>query len=60
MKTKDAVRFFGTQAELARALGIKRQSVNDWGDVVPLARQYQLERLTQGKLKAPEIRPYAA
>lgn len=60
MKTKDAISYFGSQAELARALGISRQSVKGWGTKVPLARQYQIERLTAGKLKAPEVRPYQA
>lgn len=57
MLTKDAIAFFGTQAKLARALGITRQSLKSWGDVVPLARQYQLERLTDGRLKAPDVQP---
>lgn len=60
MKTKAAIRYFGSQAELARALGIKRASVCGWGETVPLARQYQIERLTKGKLKAPPVEPYAA
>lgn len=60
MKTSDAVRYFGTQAALAKALGIKRQSINDWGDTVPLARQYQIERMTRGKLKAPAVESYVA
>lgn len=59
MKTKDAIRFFGTQAELARALGITRQSIKSWGETVPLARQYQIERMTSGKLRAPEVRPHS-
>lgn len=60
MRTEEAVKFFGSRAELARALQIRRQSINDWGETVPLARQYQIERLTRGKLKAPPVAPYAA
>jgi DNA-binding transcriptional regulator YdaS (Cro superfamily) len=56
MRTQDAISHFGSQAALAVALGIKQQSVQDWGEIVPKLRQLQLERLTKGKLKAdPEI-----
>jgi len=58
MKTSDAIKYFGTAAELARALGIQRQSISGWGKTVPLARQYQIERLTDGKLKGPKVEPY--
>jgi hypothetical protein len=44
---------------MARALGICRQSITSWGDTVPLARQYQIERLTGGRLKAPPVRRYS-
>jgi DNA-binding transcriptional regulator YdaS (Cro superfamily) len=53
VRTKTAIRKFGSAAALARALGIKRQSVHDWGDEVPEGRAYQLEVLTNGELKAP-------
>lgn len=52
MLTKDAIAHFGTQAALAQALGIKQQSVADWGETVPPLRQLQLERITDGVLKA--------
>ena len=57
MLTKDAIAHFNnSQAELARALGIKPQSVTDWGDTVPKLRQLQLERITGGMLKAaPDV-----
>lgn len=56
MLKKDAIAHFGTQAELARALNIKSQSIESWGDEVPHLRQLQLEKITHGKLKAdPEI-----
>lgn len=56
MLTTEAIEHFGSEAALARALGIKQQSVQDWGEVVPKLRQLQIEKLTDGKLKAdPEI-----
>jgi len=51
MKKQDAVSYFGSQAALARALGIGKASVGQWRDV-PLDRQCQIEIITDGKLKA--------
>lgn len=53
MKTKDVIEHFGSVRSVADALGIKAvQSVYDWGDAPPLGRQYQIQLLTKGKLKA--------
>jgi DNA-binding transcriptional regulator YdaS (Cro superfamily) len=52
MKTKDAIRYFGTQDALAKALGIKQSAVGQWPERVPELRQLQLELLTKGELKA--------
>ena len=51
MKKQDAVNYFGTQAALARALGIGKASVNQWVEI-PLDRQCQIEIVTDGALKA--------
>lgn len=53
MRTKQAIKHFGSAAALAKALGITRQSVHDWGDEVPEGRAYQLEVMTDGVLIAP-------
>ncbi len=42
MKTKDAIQEFGSQAALARALGISRAAVAKWGDDVPRLREYEI------------------
>jgi len=52
MKTASAIKHYGTIKKLARALGIKPPSVYDWGPIVPKQRQYELERITKGKLRA--------
>lgn len=52
MKKADAVKHYGSPSALAKALGITLQAVGQWGDDVPELRQYQLEKLTGGKLKA--------
>jgi len=51
MKKIDAVNHFGSQAELARALGINQASIAEWGERVPWRRQLEIERLTNGALK---------
>jgi DNA-binding transcriptional regulator YdaS (Cro superfamily) len=45
MKKMDAIAAFGSASELARALGIKRQSVSKWSEDVPLLRAYQIEEI---------------
>lgn len=56
METKAAIQHYGTQRALAEALGISQASVSLWGDIVPPLRQIQLERLTEGTLRAsPDV-----
>lgn len=52
MKTKEAVKHFGGIKPLADVLGIWPHNIARWGATVPLARQYELEVKTKGKLKA--------
>ena len=52
MDKKQAIEHFGSASKLARALGITRGAVTNWGDTVPPSRQWELEVLTQGALKA--------
>lgn len=55
MTKSDAINHFGSAAALAEALGIKPAAVSQWrDDHVPIRRQYELERLTGGKLRAAE------
>lgn len=54
MKTELAVDYFGTKAAIADALGIKRSAVSQWGETIPKGRAYQIEVLTDGKLKADQ------
>lgn len=56
MTPKDALKFFGSKAEMARALGVQPPSVSEWfeNDEIPQGRQYQIELATRGKLKADE------
>lgn len=52
MQTRKAIEHFGSTRKLAEALGITPQAINQWGSVVPMLRQYELERVTGGNLKA--------
>lgn len=56
MKTADAIEHFGGVTALARALEIRRVAVYQWGEYPPSGRQYELEVLTSGALRA-EPRP---
>jgi transcriptional repressor of cell division inhibition gene dicB len=51
MTMKQVLSHFGTQTKVAEALKISQAAVAQWGDEVPLLRQYQLERITEGELK---------
>lgn len=52
MKTKDAIKHFGSIKRLAEALDIWPHVIYRWGEHPPLARQYELEVKTKGELKA--------
>lgn len=53
MTKSEIVEYFGGVQQVADALGITYQSVREWPeDRVPEGRQYQIQVLTKGKLKA--------
>lgn len=52
MTRTEAIRHFNGISALARALGVSYEAVRQWGEEVPELRQYQLELLTNGVLKA--------
>lgn len=53
MKTQDAVAFFGTKIALANAFTppLTKGAVSNWGDVIPRGRAFELQNMTNGKLK---------
>ena len=51
MRTSTAIKFYGSQAALARALKVKQPSICNWGRDVPWMRQLDLELLTGGRLR---------
>lgn len=52
MTYEQAIKYFGTESEIARSLGVKPPSVSEWKDGIPIGRQYQIELATKGRLKA--------
>ena len=51
MKRTDVIQFFGNQARTAKALGITRQAVCRWPEIVPLAAAARVEKISQGRMK---------
>ena len=51
MFKSDAIKHFGKTKYLATALGIKSESVSQWGDVIPEKQALRLERITNNALK---------
>lgn len=53
MKYEEVLDHFGSQQATADALGIKQPSVAAWKESgIPEPRQFQIEVITDGKLKA--------
>jgi len=53
MTKSEAIAFYGGKpSKLARALGVHPAAVTNWSERIPEGRQYQLEVITKGKLKA--------
>ena len=46
-----AIEFFGSKSAVAEALGISRAAVAQWGEKIPLASAFLLERMTGGVLR---------
>lgn len=53
MKKADVIKHFGSVRALASRLGITVQSVYEWPDeAIPRGRQFEIQALTKGALKA--------
>jgi transcriptional repressor of cell division inhibition gene dicB len=52
MTTQEAIEHYGGIKQLSDALGTWPQTIYQWGESPPMARQYELEVKTKGKLKA--------
>ncbi|HBO2222479.1 TPA: helix-turn-helix domain-containing protein, partial [Pseudomonas aeruginosa] len=54
MNMNEAIQHFGSKKKLAEALGIRPSAVTQWGDSIPVGRQYQLQVISKNKLKADQ------
>ena len=52
LKKSDAISFYGTKAALARAVGVNRQAVQQWGEYLPDDKAWYLHHITGGKINA--------
>jgi DNA-binding transcriptional regulator YdaS (Cro superfamily) len=52
MNKTEALKFFGNSSRLALALGVSKQAVSRWPESIPIGRQFQIEVLSGGELKA--------
>ena len=52
MLKKDVIEFFGDQDKAAAALGITSSAISQCGERPPMVRQFQIQVITKGKLKA--------
>lgn len=52
MTTQEAIDHYNGIKQLSDALGTWPQTIYQWGERPPMARQYELEVKTKGKLKA--------
>lgn len=53
MNFKDLVDHYGSQRQIAQALGVSKQLVSYWKRAgVPIGRQYEIQILTGGRLRA--------
>lgn len=58
----EAIRFFGTQQRLSKALRVDRKVINDWLNKsirMPVQHAMSIEILTNGKVAAEKLSPHA-
>lgn len=56
MRKDSVIRYFGGVRPTARALGITHVAVINWGEEIPIGRAYQVEVITEGKLKVKKAK----
>lgn len=56
MKTQAAVDYYGGIKKLAAVLDIWTNTIARWGEYPPMAKQYEIEVKTGGKLKAEKLK----
>ena len=54
MLTTEVIAFFGGKSKVAAALKVSPAAVSQWDTEPPQSRQYQVQVLTNGKLRATD------
>ncbi|KAB0476547.1 Cro/Cl family transcriptional regulator [Vibrio chagasii] len=52
MNKTEVIEHFGSKSKAAVALNMSKQAIGQWGGSVPELRQYQIEVITNGRLKS--------
>lgn len=52
MKLQEAINVIGSKAKVGLLTGLSASAITQWGEEVPVLRQYQLEVITEGRLKS--------
>jgi len=57
MNIEIIIKHFGNQRKMALRLGVSRQAVGEWSKLktIPANRAIQIEKITNGELKATEM-----
>ena len=57
MYKKQAIKFLGSSAELARRLGVTPPAISQWDDdePIPQGRAWQIEAISSGRLRVDPI-----
>lgn len=61
MRTSDVLAYYRTATAAARAVGVTKSAVSQWGEFVPEGKAYRYQKITRGKLKVDEsvyLRPH--
>lgn len=54
MRTKDVLQHFQTSHAAAKAIGITRQAIEQWGEAVPEGTAYKIQVITGGLLQVDQ------
>ena len=51
MKKADVVAYYGSNNKTSKNIGLTRQAVDFWGEIIPITWAVKLDKLTDGELK---------
>lgn len=57
MKKNDVISHFGNATKAANALGVTKSAISQWPETIPRLRAFEIERITNGELKADFTTP---